>query len=1786
MSDDQRNPNSIDASSPSDKDKSPEAEMGNAEQAFFEDGNQPAPEETVPEETAPTEPGEPQLPKASLDDDVEITTDEPAFAKASAGDPDDPEAEALAKASLGIRLSPDAASEELPLPGGPGSHPAPFDPRQAPIWQGLLAEYEQEIAAIGEVPAAAILYYESGKIWEEKLAQPEKAWSFYKKAFQLQPKLTPNIRAAERLACHVGNWHLAIQILDSETDAINDTGVKAYLNLRRGQILEEKLGKADEARAAYEAAVRLAPDSVEVLKQYERMCIATGDWKTVLDVRNDLLQHIQDNAVRVQLLLSSAKIQMLQFQNDQAAEGLYRKVLETEPGNLTALGALRSLYTDTKRHEDLLEILQKEAEATADPTIATWLHYQAARLLREQMGDDDRALSTLQRALALTPGNHMVLAEMAHIHENLMRWQELVDVYQQQVQVITDRQELVSLYFKLGNIWEDKLFNEDQAIESYRQVVEMNPNYLPALQALGKLFYRKGQWENLVQMYEIEIRETQEPRQKAIKFYKLAEIQEERLSRDEDAIGRFERCLELNPGYLPALKALGRLYSKYNRFESLIRMYENELDISADKNQSVFLLDKIGTLWEEKLNNIDKAIETYQRLLQNSPNYLPAIRTLGKLYVRADRWEDMIHINDLEAQLVNDQKQVVSLLHRNGEIYEEKLNDKDLAIETYKKVLALSPSYLPALQSLGRLYFIKGRWDDLIAMHRQEIEVTQNEDQQINLLYKIGELYEEKLVQEDKAIVAFQEVLRIRSTNFPAMKALIRIFTNKRDWENLIDIYEKEATVLDDPQQQALSLFRMAEIHESHLDDPTRAVETLQRILQIASNHAPALRSLERLYTRNESWRELLDVYERGLDETDRSHIHETQQVDILFRMAEVYASRVNDLVRAGECHEKILSIRPGHLPSIEALERIYLSQRNYSALVRVYESFAAQTQDRNLQMSLQSQIADLKENRLQPPKSAGENHLKMLALNPEHPEAIRALDIQYHKFGTWKGLRMLYEQELSRATSEDQALDLCMRVADLAETRLESPDVAKHYFQEVLRISPDFLPAIKALKRISLAQNDHDTMIGLLDREGRVSRDPRQSISALLQAAQIYKDRFNDPGRAIECLFKVLEKDPSEVQAFSQLEALLIHQADWERLAVLYRNRVGITEDNRILADLHLKLGGLLHERLQRPQDAAESYRKVIEINPSHQQALGVLAKLAFDSEKWDESVQLSNHLLELTNDPKDQAACHFRLGDIFQEKKPDLEKAVLHFKKVLELTPGDVPTLQRLKAIHVARQQWNDAIETIDQLTEADREPANQIQLQLERAGIFESSLGEPDQAVAAYRRVQELDPNNVTVIQKLGDLYEKLERWQELIDSYHAFIRLLPPERTHEAIPLHMEMGRLYREDLDNTDKAIIEYKNVTEISPRHAKAHEALANLYGKTGLYYANAVDEHQKLLLINPFRIDSYHELRRIFEEQRSFDKVLCVCAVLHYLRAADQNEEFFYGENRGKVPERSTERLSAEEIEALLIHPDEQTLVRHILKLVGPHLSKIYPPNLERHGVGKGDRARPDDPLRTLCDSMTTSLGEMQYEIYHSNQPTHLVAIENGSPPVMIVGAGLVKRTVVKEQRFALGQSIKRIFDGSHLGRLLGPLELSKLIAATVLPYHPNSPVATFPGEPPRDLAKKINKALPRKVRKAMEELMREKAPDVAKVPDYDVYLRGTDHSANRLGLCMCNDLPQALMHLTREVPELKEKRFNTTEEIVTALSRHASFCELLRFAVSEDYFRLRARMKFSITA
>ena len=1684
-------------------------------------------------------------------------------------------------ASGGETPGASARPPALPLPGGPGSHPTSFDPRQGAVWKGILNEYKQEMAAVGQVPEAAFLYYETGKILEQKLSQPNQAWEYFKRAFQLQPSLTPNIRVARRLATQMGNWNAVVLVLDSEIAATSDPLQKGLLHLRRGRLLEEKMGKAAEALENYLAAVEFAPASVEILKQLERVYISSSSWKKVLEIRVRLVSVIQDPKVRVQLLLSSAKDYQVHFQDQGQSERMYRLVLEMDPENADALAALRLIYEQGKQHEALLEILKREAQIAKDAQIGAWLFYQAARLLRERMGDEEKALELLRRAALLAPMNNMVLTELAQLLENQMQWEELVKVFDQQTRFIRDRNELVSVHFKMGSLWEERLFDDDRAIEHYRVVLQMNPSYLPVLKSLGKLYYRKGLWPDLVQMFEIEIRDTQDAKTKSTKLYRLAEVLEERLHRDEDAIQKYRQCLELNPGYLPALKALGRLFTKYHRWEQLVQMYENELSICGDLDQAVFLLDKIGTIWDEKLSRLEKACESYQRLLEVCPSHLHAIRTLGKLFVRAERWDELIRINEREILLVNDQKQVISLLHRNGEILEEKLNDKNQAIEMYKKVLALSPTYVPALQSLGRIYFIKGRWEDLIGMNRQEIEVTENLDQQISLLYKIGELFEEKLIQEDKAILIYQEVLKLQPINFPAMKALIRIYNNKRDWESLIEISRREADALEDSAQKALSLFRIAEIWENHLQDTTRAKLTLQQILTKAPSHAPTLSSLIRLYTKDENWAELLEVFQQALSHST----HETQQLEFGCRLAELYATKLGDLTKAAECYEKNLTISLGHLPSLEALERIYLVQRNIPPLIRTYERWASHCEDRELMIALHSQIAELKENRLQPAQNAGENYIKILELSPGHPEVIKSLDLLYHKYGTWKGLQLLYERALPYCHSDIDAVDLCLHIGDVAETRLCDVDVAARYYEQALSLMPEYLPAVKAMKRVHQSRGDSESTIRMMEQEARSTKNTEQAIAIFHQLAEAYLAQLGKPEQAIECLFGILDRNMLDLQAFSRLEALLIQRLEWRRLAALYTGKLTKLADLEEEIPLRLKLAGLCREQLRDREEARGCYRRVVELDPDQGIALAGLSDLAFEDSSWDETLALNYKLLELDPDPILKGKCHFRLAVAMIESGLAPEDAAEHFHQNLAIEPDNKAALLRLRSVQATRAQWGEVQSVLARLIELERDKDLQIQYLQDLADVAERHLGKPEMAIGAFRRILELEANNLPMMQKLGDLYERYERWQDVVDLYRAFIRWLPPQRVQEAVAHHLKIGGVLADKLRELDKAILEFKRAVELDRNSAAGHEALARAYGVSSVYYGNAVDEHRKLLALNPFNAWSYHELGRLFQEQKSYDKVFCVCEVLNCLRAAQKDESIFYNENRGKVPEGTSEQLAELELDSLLVHPDERGLVRGLLQRLGPCLTKLYPPNLERHGVSKVNRCRPEDALCRLGVPIAASLGASgAFEIYLSSQPTFTVVVENTDPPAIIIGEGLLKRATGRERRFALARTLKLVADGSYLALSIGAKELTRLVAALLHSYHQDLPLILEVGDSLEDLPKKVSKALPRKNRKAIEEYLVE-ASGLLKDPiRWDDYLMAVEHSANRAGLVYGTDLYEGILHLARAVPDLNSKVMESTEKMAFALSPYPTIRELLRFAVSEEYFRLRARLKLSI--
>ena len=176
-----------------------------------------------------------------------------------------------------------------------------------------------------------------------------------------------------------------------------------------------------------------------------------------------------------------------------------------------------------------------------------------------------------------------------------------------------------------------------------------------------------------------------------------------------------------------------------------------------------------------QVGNPEHAIDCLRRILALHPKHLPTIRALGRLFQKARRWQELIETNELEASVADDPKLAVALRQRSAEIYEDALKDRAKAVAAYQRLLENDPTYLPALKALGRLYAQEARWEELVKMFRAEAEVASSTDQAATLMYKVGELYEQKLDDFNAAVTSYREALTLSPSYFPALRALERL---------------------------------------------------------------------------------------------------------------------------------------------------------------------------------------------------------------------------------------------------------------------------------------------------------------------------------------------------------------------------------------------------------------------------------------------------------------------------------------------------------------------------------------------------------------------------------------------------------------------------------------------------------------------------------------------------------------------------------------------------------------------------------------------------------------------------------------------------------------------------------------------------------------------------------------------------------------------------------------------------------------------------------------------------
>ena len=115
------------------------------------------------------------------------------------------------------------------------------------------------------------------------------------------------------------------------------------------------------------------------------------------------------------------------------------------------------------------------------------------------------AVDAYRRALTVRPDDTSILHALARLFSIGQQWNELLEIYQQELSYTDDAAAYLEIQFKIAQLLEDLLGEPKAAIEVYRDILDANEAEVESLKALARLYAAEDMHTELAEIYEIQL---------------------------------------------------------------------------------------------------------------------------------------------------------------------------------------------------------------------------------------------------------------------------------------------------------------------------------------------------------------------------------------------------------------------------------------------------------------------------------------------------------------------------------------------------------------------------------------------------------------------------------------------------------------------------------------------------------------------------------------------------------------------------------------------------------------------------------------------------------------------------------------------------------------------------------------------------------------------------------------------------------------------------------------------------------------------------------------------------------------------------------------------------------------------------------------------------------------------------------------------------------------------------------------------------------------------------------
>lgn len=1684
---------------------------------------------------------------------------------------------------------------------------------------------------------------------------PEAARQAWQVVLTRRPRDADALDALDRLDTALGRWAALADVLERRVEAAASGDERAALLLRLGALWDEQLDEPAEAVDFYRRARDERPADREALGALARLLDPEADAAELAEVLEVLGERAPDERGRLRLRARLAGLCGGALDDPERAVQLWREILEAEPGHAEASRALEDLYERTGRWPELAALLEAGLDRAPGDREVLRLQRKLGLVRGTRLGSVDDAVSSWQEILRRNPNDTEALEALTNIHRDAERWEELVQTLRKLIPLQASAEGVKQIRFELAEVLDAKLGRRNDALESAKRVLDVEPHTPAELMRLEELFTSAGAHGEAVRAKTARAEQAETRGEKVEILLEVAELYQVHIRRRSGAQAAYEQILGLEPDNARAYAALVALLEEGGDYRRLVELHDRRLDVIEDPDARRELLFAIVDIQERWLGHPDLAFGAACRAFAEEGADARAQALAERLAEQTDNWDVLVEVVEEQLDHVGAARQA-ELRRRLGELHLERLDDRAEAERHFTAALALAPDDAAARGRLRELYEGAGRWAEVIRLLGEEVDAAADAAAKRARLFEVARIEQQERGDPDAALAALRRALDLDADDDEALEALSRLLRAHARWAPLTQTLRRRLERAAGDAERVELRFELAEVTEKGLGDVAGAVEAYRDVLELAAGHRPSLDALERLFTQEENWSELIGVYEQRVAAAGRPE----EAIGLLSQIAGIQEERFGDRELAAGTLIRVLEVDPEHLPAVVGLERLWRAAGNHDALVEALGRHVELASSPEEAAELLVEIARLHTEARDDLEAAEGALTHALEVWPSHRDAVHALAALHERSGQWYAALEMLAREVQLVDEPRASAELHFRMGKIDEEMLGEAEAARRAYARAVELDPGYGPALRALRVIREAEGGFEEVISLEAQEAEHTGDLEEKARLYHHAATTALERFDDVDAAIRYLQSGLAAEPEHVPSLEVLSDLLFSEERWdeaeERLERLV-DKLDPTSDRGALGRLYYRLA-YIAEKHGQPELALERYHASYEHDSTYLPTLEGLAGALMGAERWEDAQRvlqaiLIQHKAALTD--AEVVDAHFQIGELALRLE-QLERARKSFERALALDPTHVNAHWSYARLEEREGRWEEAYERRERLLELlPQDDPDRMQVLLEQARLSEEGIQEPWRAIDAYAEANRLAPDDVEVLRALVRLYretsqvpkavaalsdlalvltERAERrdvylemarlrheqqgdraaavealnaaldvdpshveafsqieqmlfearaWPLLEENYKRMLARVPKDQKRQRTVLWRSLAELYTRALEDDEGARIAYEVLHKLEPEDRGVASGLARLYARSpdAQTKAKAAEMYLGLLPVSDDPAEPARALFNLFFEAGMLDRSFCALAALLLMGAADETEKLAYGALLRYVPQGPARPLTDALWRERLLHPHCRGGLGTLASVVFRGAPQLF--NARQRAL----QLKPRKERVDLADERKNAPAKLRYfDVWRRLQRVlHVPAAEHYLRP----GAEDAPRLVPGPEPVLFAGRQHEIFQTASSRRIAWTLgrqmALSRPELALALALDAEDAAACLEGalrlvrpkgsevdldQRPEEIAgwqKLLGRHLSERARAALVE----PATQVIEERRMKVlarYLRGVEHSANRVALLAAGDVGVATEGL------------DGTEPVVPDVSHRSRVRELMLFALGEDYFELRDKL------